>query len=858
MPDATLGLLRRSSSDHIAVLGGLAVGDNDAVLNHAVNRDGVEEYRVIVANGLLKVYDNDTGAERTVVMQPGADAYLTAADGFRAVTAGDVTFITNRNKIVRKGARLSPSRAPEAIVYFRQTDYSTKYTLTLDGTDVVYDTPAGSTSALEGIKTDLSARALAGLIDTKLGFSFNARVIGSSIYLTKKTGEDFKVAVSDGVADRGLRVVKSQVQRFEDLPFRAVEGMVVKVAGDAGTVKDDYYVVFSADNADAGNGLWRECPKPGTLLDLNPATMPHILRRNGPTLEDIDALSAPQLVYLDGQGIVASPDIVGSPFPFGSIVNVDGRGATIPVGVVSPNPRSIRCRVTLNIETMTARPWLDLTCDYAFKYRGELVTSVRVPAGASLSEVIEIPLSSFGARPVAPGFVVRLFALTDSGLPGGEQAAFLRTVSFTVTDIEIEGEGSTLMVLEPTVVYPAGYTITVRSRSPVTPVLLGTYTSLSAMTGTALVTAFATAVDGQGGLSLLDGILGNGQLRITSLTPQVTVVGEMPLNHVRVSNPGGADLSTFVGRKLVNLTTGAFGTITAYLAPYFVAVLGGAARSTALTTDDIAIFQTGDYFVFGPNKWAPRGAGDDITVPFPSFTDRRVAGVFVWQNRLGILSEDRVICSEADSYGNFFKVSAVALLDSDVVDLQSSLPEIAYFSAAVTIRGLLYLASDNGIHVLEGNPALTPTSAYLKRVTAQPCSRNCEPVASGDFLFFASGNEGVTHVSMLRVRDANQPALAELLTLKIPGYLVGNPLKLAAAPNLRRIFLLTDSGTAVYLFAYAEAANGDLAQAAWCKWIFPDRVKSIDVLQETLGVVLLHPDSSVSLNRVSLERQPYN
>lgn len=869
MPDATLGLLRRSSADHIAVLGGLEVGEPDAVLDHAVNRDGVEEYRVIVADGILKVYDNDTGAERTVIMQPGAEGYLDGLDGFRAVTAGDVTYIVNRNKIVQKGTRTSPAARYEAIVYFRQTDYSTKYTLTLDSTNVVYQTPDGSNSALEGIKTDLAAQQLAALIDSATGFQYNARVIGSSIYLTKRDGSDFTVNVSDGVADRGLRVVKGQVQRFEDLPFRAVEGMVVLVAGDAGTAKDDFYVVFSADNGESGNGLWRECPKPGVLLDLNPFTMPHILWRNGPTLETLTVAPQPSLIWADVNDDVIVGSVATGPYPFGSIVNTDGRGGRILVGSLSPNPSSIRLKVSLDATNLVGPASMQIAAGYRItaggsqtdvpvKYRGSTVDFITVPAGSTFSEFIEIDLTGVGARPLPSTAQIIVYAIGSDAFsaPGGAGATYLSTWTYALSDITIPAAGEGVITLEPATVYPAGYVVQVRDRSDDS--LYTSYTLPTDQTGTAFAVLLAAHIDAiGGGVGISATVIAPGQVRLFDPPNSYRVIGSLPTGRVKIIDTSGSGAPAFVGKLLVNQTTGASGTISAYVAPYLTVTLTGSTRNTVAFGDDIAIFETGDYFVFGPNKWAPRGAGDDVTNPFPSFVDRRIAAAFVFQNRLGFLCEDRVICSEADSYGNFFKVSAVALLDSDVVDVQSSLPEIAYFSAATPIRGLLYLASDNGVHVLEGEP-FTPTSANLRRITAQPCSRNCEPVAAGDFLFFASGSEGFTTVAMLRVRDANQPALTELLTLKIPQYLAGHPIRLVAAPNLRRVFLLTDDQDAVYVFAYAEAANGDLAQAAWSRWLFPDPVKSIDVLQNTLGVVMLHGDNTLSLNRVSLERQPYN
>ncbi len=82
---------------------------------HVVDRSATERYKVFIDGGDLKVYDLDTGDEKTVAF-PDGKGYLTAINPkttFRAKTVADYTFITNKSVTIDMDAgSMEPVRGP--------------------------------------------------------------------------------------------------------------------------------------------------------------------------------------------------------------------------------------------------------------------------------------------------------------------------------------------------------------------------------------------------------------------------------------------------------------------------------------------------------------------------------------------------------------------------------------------------------------------------------------------------------------------------------------------------------------------------------------------------------------------------
>jgi hypothetical protein len=96
------GLTKRPPTNHVAKLNNQTL---ETSFVHTINRDTVEQYKVVITNGDLFVYDL-AGNAKTVTF-PDGKAYLNAAiprEAFACVTVADYTFIVNKTKTVAKAA----------------------------------------------------------------------------------------------------------------------------------------------------------------------------------------------------------------------------------------------------------------------------------------------------------------------------------------------------------------------------------------------------------------------------------------------------------------------------------------------------------------------------------------------------------------------------------------------------------------------------------------------------------------------------------------------------------------------------------------------------------------------------------
>ena len=211
------GLTKRPPTEHVALLDG---GDYSGAYVHMINRDTAERYVVILADGMLKVFDFE-GNERTVNTPDGL-GYLAAtspATEFSAVTIADFTFIVNKSLTVEMAADTAPAQSPSALVWVRQGNYSTDYKVTLSGPGGVtadHTTPDNDGSL---IQTDHIAEQLKTKIDGVAGYTCER--FGSSLHITRTDGAEFNMATEDSFADLALQSIKDEVQTFDELPPRA-------------------------------------------------------------------------------------------------------------------------------------------------------------------------------------------------------------------------------------------------------------------------------------------------------------------------------------------------------------------------------------------------------------------------------------------------------------------------------------------------------------------------------------------------------------------------------------------------------------------------------------------------------------
>ena len=322
-PSVLDGLIKRPPTEHVANINSSATGNAEDFFVHTINRDSsIQDIVVIKATTSaadLKVNKVDGTA---MTIKDSGGAVIDAADltylhidsasslkgdtAIRAITIADYTFIVNRTKTVAMTSDTDSGGNPDAIFFVKQGDYGTQYTATVTkgGTEytTVVETGDGSsedhredidtTSIAEAFRLGTNTHAPSLTITlTNSGIHSAAGTTisrsGSVIRVVSSTSADFTVNATDGLGDAAFHVFKEEVQNLTDLPTSAPHHFRIKVIGDATDTRDDYYVRFVAEDASFGAGTWQEYrgskDAAGSALKykIDPATMPHVLIRNG-------------------------------------------------------------------------------------------------------------------------------------------------------------------------------------------------------------------------------------------------------------------------------------------------------------------------------------------------------------------------------------------------------------------------------------------------------------------------------------------------------------------------------------------------------------------------------------------------
>lgn len=867
------GLMKRPPLSFLGKLTASVTGWSDAFV-HPINRDEQERYHVVVANGNVEVYDAITATPVTV-LAPDGTTYLDdpSGAGFRAATAGDTTVIVNRGVTVKQGNTKAPRASFEALLYVRQADYGTTYTVTVDGTPIGITTlDATSAQSREAISTDSIAAdlytALTG--DLVLSQTYVFERFGSTIHLFRIDFKDFTLTVADGLADQGLKAVKGSVQDFTDLPRKAPNGFTIEVAGDPDSTSDNYWVKFDDQGNPEQDGVWRECAAPGTPTSLDKATMPHRLVRYGDILQRVvhEAIK----YTLSGNVIKIQP-------AEGTLLTQSGFPHLGPWTTTVPSNTAIPAGTAATVQDQGSGVSFTLGADYAelgFGYLldlrvvepGNFVTVSASVNGTVLATRRHAPGSRFEYLPPVAGVsgffsgikiegafhtgdVVDLTISYDRGITPDQYRS-----AFFTPDIVYAQTASTVSArLLGTETYPPGVTITVTiNGTPFSYTTTGVGVTISSV----VIAGLAAAITGTAGITVstsTDPLYNRLNISTTTLTfPDVTIAASANEAHL-FNNPGLSMVTNeHVGRTLKNLSDGSTGTITANTdTTITVAALAGGVDNVFNPGDLVSVIGTGRYFIFEPCPWDLRAAGDLTLAPLPSFVDNEIADAFFYQNRLGFISNENVVLSESGNLFNFFRTTVTQLPDSDPIDVKSAHREVSLFKSAQLFNGSLYLTSDNAEWLVSGEPTLTPSSIRIDLVGQFPNSPTVRPVVCGTRMYAARGKGGFTQVQefyippSMSITSENTQFAAVDVTADAPKYIKGNPLAFAGDASLGILALLTDeNGQTLYIYSFAlDPSNGQRSQSSWSRWQFASgQIIGIDIVDGKLGVLALRSDGA--------------
>lgn len=274
---------------------------------------------------------------------------------------------------------------------------------------------------------------------------------------------------------------------------------------------------------------------------------------------------------------------------------------------------------------------------------------------------------------------------------------------------------------------------------------------------------------------------------------------------------------------------------------------------------------------YQPPKWTDRICGDLETNKTPSFLNqpggsvKRINDIFFYKNRLGFLSEENIIFSEAGEYFNFFKTTITQTLDADPIDIASSSVNVSNLNYAVPFFDRLLLFAENSQFSLIGTDNLTAKTASIQLTTNFSAIPEVAPVGTGKNVYFPYYKDSYSGIKEYFLNPENGYMDANEITLNIPKYIEGKISKITASDTENVLAVLTKKtfgdpsvNNVLYIYKYLNVGP-ERVQGAWSKFIFEPATRILNVFfkKENLYLLIERKEDSYSLYLEKIDFQSF-
>jgi hypothetical protein len=268
-----------------------------------------------------------------------------------------------------------------------------------------------------------------------------------------------------------------------------------------------------------------------------------------------------------------------------------------------------------------------------------------------------------------------------------------------------------------------------------------------------------------------------------------------------------------------------------------------------------------DSFVISDINFADRLAGDALSNPNPSFVGREITNMFFFKNRLGFLSGDNVIFSEAglggyDSSGsfayNFYRTTVSSLLDSAPIDISVSSRRVTTLEAAVGFQENLILFSRTGQFILKGGDLLTPKTVSITPATNFDYDAQVAPLPLGSYIYYPFNRGNFSGIREFMVNSSTDNYDSVEITEHVPAYVPSNitSMKGSSSEDIIALISATEPNN-IYVYNYFWN-NGQKVLSAWSKFTFTSDIIGMDFIESALYAVTVN-NGETNLVRMPLE-----
>ena len=236
------------------------------------------------------------------------------------------------------------------------------------------------------------------------------------------------------------------------------------------------------------------------------------------------------------------------------------------------------------------------------------------------------------------------------------------------------------------------------------------------------------------------------------------------------------------------------------------------ALSLNATTMPFTLLDNGDgTFTFKKGVWTASTTGGTQ----PSFVGQTIQDVVFYKNRLGVLAKENVVFSAAGQFFNFYRSTARAIIDTDVIDVAASSNVVAKLKHGIPFNDQLLLFSDNVQFSLSGGDILTPKTVAIAQTTAFETSLVAKPVSIGKNCVFGFVRGAFSGVKEYYVNRLTNNFDANDVTSNVPKYIPGTIKKFTKSGTEDIVIALADGDRSKLYVQKFYWNNDEKLQASW-------------------------------------------
>lgn len=260
-------------------------------------------------------------------------------------------------------------------------------------------------------------------------------------------------------------------------------------------------------------------------------------------------------------------------------------------------------------------------------------------------------------------------------------------------------------------------------------------------------------------------------------------------------------------------------------------------------------------FTFRAVTWEERLVGDLDSNPDPSFVGEKISQVFFYNNRLGFLTIENVVLSQAGDFFNFFSSSALTVIASDPVDIACSSIRPAVLHAAIPVaQGLVLFSRTQQFIVTADGGVISPTTVSIKTISNYEMDPQNKPVDLGTTLAFISKITSYTRVFEMETRGSDDSPIVVDISRLVPEWIPSSVDQVVSSPQNSLLSLGYSDSRILYLFRFYSTGEKREIQS-WFKWRLSGKVLHHAINEDTMWVISSQANSVV-LQRIDLIQSP--